>query len=90
MSDRTAYDLGQFPADDNLYCPDCGGAKTRAGQEWHTWNCTYAVAERRVHLVGRFGTRAPADRLSMRVAAAEGRIELAGGSACPTRTTEGE
>lgn len=36
----TDYDLGIFPPNDNLYCPDCGGAKTRTGQEWHTWKCT--------------------------------------------------
>ena len=34
------YDLGIFPPNDNLYCPNCGGAKTQSGQEWHAWNCS--------------------------------------------------
>lgn len=36
------YENGVFPDNDELYCPDCSGMKTRAGREWHTWNCPRA------------------------------------------------
>lgn len=37
--DRDEYEKNRFPANDDLYCPDCGGAKTKQGNEWHAWNC---------------------------------------------------
>jgi hypothetical protein len=36
---HTSYDLGNFPPNDDLYCPQCGGAKKRSGAEWHAWDC---------------------------------------------------
>jgi hypothetical protein len=51
MSD---YDDNRFPANDNLYCPDCGGMKTRCGGEWHAWNCPRATPKTATGINERF------------------------------------